>query len=76
MTIKIDRSKVYTEDLCRKVNDSTIQIWNSDWLNNSLKTLIETTPIIDEQVIQDVDVVINQTEVQLFRPDYNDNPEE
>ncbi len=73
LTIKIDRPKCYTEDLCKKVNDPTIQIWNSDWLNNSLKTLIDTTPIIDEQVIQDIDVVINQTEVQLFKPAYDDN---
>ena len=72
LTIKLDRPKVYTEDLCKKVNDPTIQIWNSDWLNLSLKTLIDKTPIIDEQVIQDIDVVINQTEVQLFKPEYDD----
>jgi len=76
LTIKIDRPKVYTEDLCKKVNDPAIQIWNSDWLNLSLKTLIDTTPIIDEQVIQDIDVVINQTEVQLFKPEYDDNLDE
>lgn len=76
LTIKIDRPKVYTEDLCKKVHDPAIQIWNSDWLILSLKTLIDTTPIIDEQVIQDIDVVINQTEVQLFKPEYDDNLDE
>ena len=76
LTIKIDRPKLYNEDLCKKVNDPAIQIWNSDWLNNTLKTLIATTPIIDEQIIQDIDVVINQTEVQLFKPEYDDNAEE
>lgn len=76
LTIKIDRAKAYDEDLCRKVNDPTIQIWNSDWLNNSLKTIIDTTLLIDEQVIQDIDVVINQTEVQLFKPEYDDSAEE
>lgn len=76
LTIKIDRQRVYEEDLCKKVNDPTIQIWNSDWLNNTLKTLIGTTPIIDEQIIQDIDVVINQTEVQLFKPEYDDNLDE
>ncbi len=76
LTIKIDRPKVYNEDLCKKVNDPAIQIWNSDWLNLSLKTLIDTTQIIDEQVIQDIDVVINQTEVQLFKPEYDDNLDE
>ncbi len=72
LTIKIDRPKAYDEDLCKKVNDPTIQIWNSDWLNNSLKALIDTTLLIDEQVIQDIDLVINQAEVQLFRPEYDD----
>jgi len=77
LTIKIDRPRVYEEDLCKKVNDSTIQIWNSDWLNNGLKTLISVTPIIDEQVIQDIDVVINSEEVQLFKNPYenDENPE-
>lgn len=76
LTIKIDRQRIYEEDLCKKVNDPTIQIWNSDWLNNTLKTLIATTPVIDEQIIQDIDVVINQTEVQLFKPEYDDNIDE
>lgn len=76
LTIKIDRPRVYDEDLCKKVNDTAIQIWNSDWLNNTLKNLIATTPIIAEQVIQDIDVVINQTEVQLFKPEYDDNLDE
>jgi RNA-directed DNA polymerase len=73
LTIKIDRQRYYEENLCKKVNDPTIQLWNLDWLNNTLKTLIATTPIIDEQVIQDINVVINQEEVQLFKPKYDDN---
>src|SRR3989339_395024 len=76
LTIKIDRQRSYNEDLCKKVNDPTIQIWNSDWLNNTLKTLIVETPIIDEQIIQDIDVVINPSEVQLFKPEYDDDIEE
>jgi hypothetical protein len=72
LTIKLDRLKVYDEDLCHKVNDLSFQIWNSDWLNDNLKTLISTIPIIDEQIIQGIDVVINQTEVQLFKPEYVD----
>lgn len=76
LTIKTDRHRVYEEALCKKVNDQTINIWNSEWLDNSLRTLIESTPIIDEQVLQDIDVVINQSEVQLFKPEYEDIIEE
>jgi len=76
LTIKIDRQRVYDEELCKKVNDPVIKIWNSDWLNNTLRTIIDSTPIIDEQIIQDIDVVITQSEVQLFKLEYDDDIEE
>jgi hypothetical protein len=71
LTIKFDRPRAYQEKLCQKVNDPTVQLWNSDWLSNPLKSLIETTPIIDEQVITDIDLVIDSSEVQLFKNDYD-----
>lgn len=70
LTLKIDRQRLYDENLCKKVNDNKTQIWNSDWLNNELKTLVSTTPIIDEQVIQDMDIIINTNEVQLFNTEH------
>ncbi|MDI9365241.1 MAG: hypothetical protein QM541_09840, partial [Flavobacterium sp.] len=73
LTIKLDRQRVYDENLCRKVNDQAIQIWNSDWLNNELQTLLAITPIIDEQIIQDIDTVINTNEVELFKSGYDDS---
>ncbi len=78
LTIKLDRQKQYSEKLCKKVNNQTLQIWNSDWLENNLKTLIETTAIIDETVIADIDVVIAKEEVELFKTeyDYAEQPEE
>lgn len=71
VTIKFDRTRVYQEELCKKVNDPTMQLWNSEWLSDSLKNLIETTPIIDEQVIADIDSVIDISEVQLFKTEYD-----
>lgn len=76
LTIKFDRQRVYDENLCRKVNDQTVQIWNSDWLNNGLQTLIAATPIIDEQIINDIDTVINTSEVELFKSEYDDDSTE
>lgn len=49
LTIKIDRPRVYEENLCKKVNDEKIQFWNSDWLNLALQKLIADTPIISEE---------------------------
>lgn len=76
LTIKIDRQKVYDENLCKKINDPAQQIWNSDWLNNGLRTLIDTTSIIDEQIIQDINTIINQSEVELFKSEYDEAVEE
>ena len=75
LTIKIDRDKIYDENLCKKVNDSNVQIWDSDWLNNALKSIIESTPIIDEQVIQNINIVIGKEEVQLFKVDHDEDEE-
>lgn len=70
LTIKIDRLRIYDEDLCKKVNDSAIQLWNSDWVENNLRALIENTPIVDEAVITGIDIIIGNDEVQLFKSDY------
>jgi RNA-directed DNA polymerase len=71
LTIKFDRLRLYEEGLCKKVNESSIKIWNSDWLSISLRNLIDKTPIIDEQVISDIDIIIKREEVQLFRLEYD-----
>lgn len=75
ITIKIDRERNYAEKLCEKVNDSAIQIWNSDWIENNLKNIIETIPIIDETVIEGIDEVIAIEEVELFKTQYDDTEE-
>jgi len=75
VTLKIDRQILYEEPLCKKANDNTINIWNSDWLNNDLKTLISTELIIDEEVIDKINKVIDYEEVQLFKTNYEDNKE-
>ena len=60
------------KSFAEKVNDATIQIWNSDWIENNLKTLIENTAIIDEGIIADIDVVIDSSEVEMFKSEYDD----
>jgi len=73
LTIKEHRTKDYKEALCKKVNDSSIQIWNSGWVSNDFKDLFESIPIIDEQIIQDIDAVIDGNEVKLFKRNYEEN---
>lgn len=71
LTIKLDRQRPYAEKLCEKVNNPALQIWNSDWIENNLKTIIESTPIIDEILISDIDVVISSEEIELFKNEYD-----
>lgn len=76
LTIKIDRAKVYEENLCKKVNDPSIQIWNSTWLSQNLKKIIDNAQIIDEHFIKTMDLVINPPEVQYFVNVYYEDIEE
>ncbi len=66
IVLKIDRHREFEETLCKKLNDSNISIWQSDWLNNNLRTMIDDESIIDEQIIGEIDEVIEIEEVQLF----------
>ncbi len=67
VTIKFDRERVFSETLCKKVNDSKIDIWESKWLTTSLRNLISKEVIVDENTIKNMGQVIEPTEVKLFK---------
>lgn len=71
LTIKTNREKEYDESLCKKVNNNNLEIWNSDWLNDSFKKLITETSIIDEEEIGKMKSIITKEEVELFKTDYD-----
>lgn len=66
VTIKINREQSYKELLCRKVNNSSTNIWNSEWLNRELQKLLKEKSIIDEKIITEIDRVIESDEFKLF----------
>jgi RNA-directed DNA polymerase len=66
VVLKIDRERTFAETLCQKVNDPTIPIWNSDWLNIDFRTMIESQAIINEEIIEEIDEIIDAEEVQFF----------
>jgi len=70
VTLKIDREIEYDELLCQKVNDGSIKIWNSDWLNDDINEIINDAVLIDEDVIDEIDKVITTEEIILFGYDY------
>lgn len=66
VTIKINRNEEYDELLCKRINDESVKIWNSDWLNQDINDLIDNAKIADEDVINEIDKVIKSDEILLF----------
>lgn len=64
--LKIDRTRYFEETLCKKVNDPSVTIWNSDWLNDSLKKIISNNLIVDKKIIEKIHKTIESNEVELF----------
>lgn len=75
LTLKANRKKEYDESLCRKVNNNVLEIWNSDWLNDDFKNIINKTSIVDEEIIEKMETIISSEEVELFKSDYDKEPD-
>jgi len=73
ITLNLDVDITFKETLCEKVENAQTVIWNSEWLNNKLKNLIDTYSIIDSNEVDKLDHVINRSEVELFRSIYGES---
>lgn len=56
----------YSETLCRKVENPLVKVWNSDWLQDQLKSVINNTPIVEEKIINDMTNIIEDKEINIF----------
>lgn len=56
----------FKEKICKLVNNESIEIWNNEWTIDELKDIINTIPIIDNQILNTMDKEINENEVKLF----------
>ena len=66
MSIPINRKKKYEETLCQKVYNPDLALWNCDWLDEKMRCIIEKTPIIDEEVIERLSLVIGMEELETL----------
>lgn len=57
-----NKSKIYSDPLCQKVDNNDNNIWNSTWLKNGF---LEDS-IIDREYIQEMKLTIPQNEIDLF----------
>ena len=64
--LKHERNRHFEEKLCQKLNDPSIFIWNSEWLSDEIKNLINGYSFVDEEILDSMDEVLSQEEVQLF----------
>lgn len=64
ITLKVDPGISYSGKLCEKVLDNTVQIWNSDWLNPTIKKIVEETEIIKTNVISQMDITLSDEELE------------
>lgn len=66
LTLKGDKNKDYKEKLCKKVVNNSTKIWNTDWLDKSIKNIFAQNSIINRNYIQNMESIIKPEEIQLF----------
>ena len=71
LTLKFDPDREYQGKLTEKVKDSSVEIWNSDWLMDDIKFLIDSISIIDEDEIDNMDNYPDLDEIALFNTKTN-----
>lgn len=71
LTIKYDRFFEYVEPITKKVNDSSLILWNSGWLSPTLCKVIDSYPIINENSIENISHIITSEEIRIFKTSYD-----
>ena len=66
LTLKITYPQQYSEPICKKIQDRTIPLWNSDWLTPSLKKIVVNTSVVDDKIIKMMPEIIIKDEVDAF----------
>ena len=65
-----DFFKNYDSSICKLVMDKTKPpLWNIDWASNGLKNIVYNTPIIDYEVLNNLDSDIRDDEIDIFHYD-------
>ena len=66
LTIKDERRKAYSEDICNLAAGQKTCIWNIDWLGEDIKDIFNTTEVINEKEIERLPDVIEYKEIERF----------
>ncbi len=59
----------YYEKLCSVTKGDKVSLFNSEWIiSDSMKQIVEETLIVDPEEIENLDRIIENKEVELYRP--------
>ena len=61
----------FQEKLCRLSEKEKVDIWNNDWLQDSLKNQIDVSSLVDQDLLENLPEIITQDEVSLFKNEFN-----
>jgi len=65
--IKVDNPPFkFNEKICKLINGREVTLWNNDWLHPNMITIFENNPIINQDIIDEIDEIIGNDEVLLF----------
>ena len=49
--LKHDTKTLFKEKLCKKLNDSSVTLWNSEWLNKDIKELVDNYSFVNHKIL-------------------------
>lgn len=61
----------FKESLCKLLIDNKVDIWDTSWLKGELKKKIDSSSIIDKDIIANLSETITKDEVALFKNEFN-----
>ncbi len=64
LNIKINKSEVHVEPLCKIVQDKSEIIWNSKWLTKSLREIIDKTEIVKVEELKKSKSKLSKKEIK------------
>ncbi|MCX6239338.1 MAG: RNA-directed DNA polymerase [Bacteroidia bacterium] len=66
LTVKIDKTIIYDEPICKLISDSEVQLWNIEWLRDNFKSKIKNTPIIIQSKVKTLKAVVTKKEIDII----------
>jgi hypothetical protein len=67
ITLPFEPTKFYNEEICKVVNQTTSDLWNSDWITSTkLKTAVDPLCTVDQDEIEALTCTIEADEFELF----------